>query len=41
VKGRGQLPASEDPLNALLHDLPETYGKMTELQNIISKKEIL
>jgi len=31
VKGRGQLPASEDPLNALLHDLPETYGKMTEL----------
>jgi hypothetical protein len=39
VKERGRLPASEDPLNASPHDLPEMYGKMTALCEIASKKK--
>jgi hypothetical protein len=38
VKEREFPPASEDPLSASLHDLPEMYGKMTALQDKKRKK---
>ena len=32
AKEKECLPAFGGPLNASVHDLPEMYGKMTELQ---------
>lgn len=36
MREKGCLPTFEDPENALVHDLHEMYGKMSELKNVHS-----